>query len=242
MRLGAYVGPAASPARRWPPLRRRGRLRAPPPPLRGQSALSRPPRGGRAGLLGHLAGRPPRRVHRAAGPPVLGRHPGASGVQEPAGPAAPALPRAGRRGAAPGARAHAAALRPRQCPLLSRMLRSGDCPPPTAERPGGRPGRRSARSGSGRGSPATSERRRRARSSARTASPSSARSSGHPGAVCVVPLESDRDHVLMIRQYRGAVDRPLLELPAGKRDVPGEAPDVCAARELEEEIGAEAGG
>ena len=60
-------------------------------------------------------------------------------------------------------------------------------------------------------------------------------------AVCVVPLESDRDHVLLVRQYRAAVDRPLLELPAGKLDVPGEAPEVCAARELAEEVGAEAG-
>ncbi len=62
----------------------------------------------------------------------------------------------------------------------------------------------------------------------------------HPGAVCAVPLEEDRRHVLMIRQYRGAVERPLLELPAGKRDVDGENPEVCAARELVEEIGREA--
>ena len=27
------------------------------------------------------------------------------------------------------------------------------------------------------------------------------------GAVCVVPLESDRDHVLLVRQYRGPVDQ-----------------------------------
>ena len=41
---------------------------------------------GRPGLLGHVARRPAGRVHRAAGPPVLGRHPGPPGVQEPAGP------------------------------------------------------------------------------------------------------------------------------------------------------------
>lgn len=63
----------------------------------------------------------------------------------------------------------------------------------------------------------------------------------HPGAVCAVPLEADRSHVLMIRQYRGAVDRALLELPAGKRDVPDEDPKLCIARELVEEIGQEAG-
>jgi ADP-ribose pyrophosphatase len=59
-------------------------------------------------------------------------------------------------------------------------------------------------------------------------------------AVCVVPLESDREHVLLVRQYRGPVDRALLELPAGKLDVPGEPPELCAARELNEEVGAEA--
>jgi len=63
----------------------------------------------------------------------------------------------------------------------------------------------------------------------------------HPGAVCVVALEDDRRSVLMIRQYRGAVDAALLELPAGKRDVPEEDPAVCAERELAEEIGRVAG-
>ena len=56
-----------------------------------------------------------------------------------------------------------------------------------------------------------------------------------------MPLESDREHVLRVRQYRGPVDQGLLELPAGKLDVPGEAPETCAARELKEEVGAEAG-
>jgi len=59
-------------------------------------------------------------------------------------------------------------------------------------------------------------------------------------AVCVVPLERDLEHVLLVRQYRGPVDRALLELPAGKLDVPGEAPEACAVRELKEEVGAEA--
>jgi 8-oxo-dGTP pyrophosphatase MutT (NUDIX family) len=62
----------------------------------------------------------------------------------------------------------------------------------------------------------------------------------HPGAVCVVPLEGDGHSVLMIRQYRGAVDSFLLELPAGKRDLPDEDPALCASRELVEEIGREA--
>jgi ADP-ribose pyrophosphatase len=59
----------------------------------------------------------------------------------------------------------------------------------------------------------------------------------HPGAVCVVPLDADRRHVILIRQYRAAIDATLLELPAGKLDVPGEPPEQCAARELEEETG-----
>ena len=48
---------------------------------------------GRTAVLGLLRRRSPGRVHRAAGPPVLGRHPGPPGVQEPAGPGPPAVPR-----------------------------------------------------------------------------------------------------------------------------------------------------
>jgi ADP-ribose pyrophosphatase len=59
----------------------------------------------------------------------------------------------------------------------------------------------------------------------------------HPGAVSVVPVVEGGQAVLLVRQYRAAVDRVLLEIPAGKRDVDGEAPEVTAARELEEEVG-----
>jgi ADP-ribose pyrophosphatase len=62
----------------------------------------------------------------------------------------------------------------------------------------------------------------------------------HPGAVVVVPLTAD-ETVLMVRQFRAAVDRDLLEVPAGKRDVAGEATEVTAARELAEEVGRRAG-
>jgi ADP-ribose pyrophosphatase len=62
----------------------------------------------------------------------------------------------------------------------------------------------------------------------------------HPGAVVVVPLTS-AGTVLMVRQYRAAVDAELLELPAGKRDVQGETTEVTAARELAEEVGRQAG-
>ncbi|HLI43543.1 MAG TPA: NUDIX hydrolase [Acidimicrobiales bacterium] len=62
----------------------------------------------------------------------------------------------------------------------------------------------------------------------------------HPGAVCAVPLEEDRNHVLMVRQFRAAAGSGILELPAGKRDVEGEDPRECMARELAEEIGQQA--
>lgn len=62
----------------------------------------------------------------------------------------------------------------------------------------------------------------------------------HPGAVSVVPLTGDGD-VILVRQYRAAVDRVLLEIPAGKRDVAGEEPELTATRELEEEVGMRAG-
>lgn len=57
----------------------------------------------------------------------------------------------------------------------------------------------------------------------------------HPGAVAVVPLIED--DVILIEQHRAAVGRALLEIPAGKLDVPGERRRDTAVRELEEEIG-----
>ena len=57
----------------------------------------------------------------------------------------------------------------------------------------------------------------------------------HPGASAVVPF-LDPKTVLLIRQYRFATDGDLMEIPAGKLD-PGESPEACAARELEEETG-----
>lgn len=59
----------------------------------------------------------------------------------------------------------------------------------------------------------------------------------HPGAVSAVPVLDDGRTVLMTRQYRAPLDRHLLEIPAGKRDVAGEPPVETAARELEEEVG-----
>lgn len=62
----------------------------------------------------------------------------------------------------------------------------------------------------------------------------------HPGAVVVVPV-TERAEAVMVRQYRAAIGDVLLEVPAGKRDVEGEAPEVTAARELAEEVGLAAG-
>jgi 8-oxo-dGTP pyrophosphatase MutT (NUDIX family) len=60
----------------------------------------------------------------------------------------------------------------------------------------------------------------------------------HPGAVSVVPV--DGDEVVLVRQYRAAIDDALLEIPAGKRDKEGEDPETVARRELVEEVGLEA--
>jgi ADP-ribose pyrophosphatase len=60
----------------------------------------------------------------------------------------------------------------------------------------------------------------------------------HPGAVVVVPLlpGDDGPQVLMLRQYRPALDLTILELPAGTRE-PDEPWLLCAQRELREETG-----
>ena len=58
----------------------------------------------------------------------------------------------------------------------------------------------------------------------------------HNGAAAVVPVLDD-GRILMVTQYRNALDRMTLEIPAGKLDVPDEPGIECAARELEEETG-----
>jgi 8-oxo-dGTP pyrophosphatase MutT (NUDIX family) len=61
----------------------------------------------------------------------------------------------------------------------------------------------------------------------------------HPGAVAVVPVTTTGG-VLMVRQFRVAIGRELLEIPAGTRDVEGEPPEQTALRELAEEVGVRA--
>ncbi len=56
----------------------------------------------------------------------------------------------------------------------------------------------------------------------------------HPGSVVLIPMPDDR-HVVLIRQYRYALDQWIWELPAGSLE-PGEDPVAAAARECEEEV------
>ena len=169
------------------------------------------------------------RVHRARRPPLLGRHAGPSGVQEPPRPSAPAVPRSRRR------RPHA----PRRA---------------RAERRSGAGTRRCRRTAAG--FRHLEDRLvhqglvwdvvRRPTSRVPTASRSSATSCARPGAVGVVPL--------LVRRRRRQPDRGagarstgrrttgcIVEIPAGMCDVEGEPPEETARRELAEEVGLAAG-
>ena len=66
----------------------------------------------------------------------------------------------------------------------------------------------------------------------------------HPGAAAVIPFLGDPrgadPDVVLIRQFRHAADGYIWEIPAGRLD-PGEMPEACARRELQEEAGMTAG-
>lgn len=57
----------------------------------------------------------------------------------------------------------------------------------------------------------------------------------HPGAACVIPFLDD-ERIVLVRQFRHAAGGFLVEAPAGKLE-PGEEPEDCARREVEEETG-----
>ena len=62
----------------------------------------------------------------------------------------------------------------------------------------------------------------------------------HKGAAAVVAVQED-GNLLMVRQYRNALDRETLEIPAGGLNGEDEPTDLAAARELEEETAYKAG-
>ena len=65
-----------------------------------------------------------------------------------------------------------------------------------------------------------------------------------PGAVAAVPLVFDAEgnpSVVLVRQYRPPYERPIIEIPAGMRDVDDEPTEETARRELIEEVGLAAG-
>lgn len=57
----------------------------------------------------------------------------------------------------------------------------------------------------------------------------------HPGAVAIIPITKE-GKIVLVEQYRKALERSLIETPAGKLE-PGESPEITARRELEEETG-----
>lgn len=59
----------------------------------------------------------------------------------------------------------------------------------------------------------------------------------HPGGVCVAAI-TEKNELLMVRQFRYPYMENVLEIPAGKRDKGNESPLECGKRELKEETGA----
>ena len=59
---------------------------------------------------------------------------------------------------------------------------------------------------------------------------------GNKGAAAVLPVMND-GKIIMVRQYRNAIDRETVEIPAGGLNTPDEPTKDAAARELEEETG-----
>ena len=219
MRLGAYIGQAGARLGRWPRLRRRRWCTS------GTATATRSTPATAPGwrrpawcCSGTLARRPAGRVHRAARPPVLGRHPGPPGVQEPAGPSPPAVRGPGRRrpgaGRGPGApparhrrscRRSVSSARPRSCAGTLIQVAAA------------------------------------AASKAPTGSAFERDIVHHPGAVVVVPLTADADGAHgppVPGRHRRRAARDSRPASATSH---GEPTEVTAARELAEEVGRRAG-
>ncbi len=57
----------------------------------------------------------------------------------------------------------------------------------------------------------------------------------HSGAVGIVAITENKE-IILVKQYRKAIEKSILEIPAGKLEI-GETPRECAQRELREETG-----
>ncbi|RDY28747.1 NUDIX hydrolase [Romboutsia weinsteinii] len=57
----------------------------------------------------------------------------------------------------------------------------------------------------------------------------------HGGAVGIVAI-TDNNKILLVKQFRKAIEKEIVEIPAGKLEI-GENPKDCAIRELQEETG-----
>lgn len=57
----------------------------------------------------------------------------------------------------------------------------------------------------------------------------------HPGAVAIIAV-TPQNRLILVRQFRKALEKTILEIPAGKLEA-GEDPVQCARRELQEETG-----
>ncbi len=236
---GLVCGPAGGGVEGRRRLRHHGGVRAPPPPLRGQPPLPVQARGRRPALLGHVGRRGAGGVRGAARAPILGGDTGPSRVQEPPGPAPSPVPGAAGRRPGPSRGSPAPPHRHRRR-RRCRALRSSGPSVPAPEGPAQGP---SAAGFRHLGDEVRFEGWRISVVEARFAAPDGAVFTRdvvrHPGAVAVVPVTA-HGTALLVRQYRGALDRLLLEIPAGTRDVPGEEPEMTARRELEEEVGVRA--
>ena len=186
-------------------------------------------RGGRAGVLGHLARRPPGRVRRAAATCTRSSSARRRTPSSRAGPTA--RTRCSRRSCA-AARERAEGRAPRLPHRARRRAGRPDRVTRCADEPAFRVVGSTTRRDAG-----FLDARRGCASTAPDGEAFDAYVVRHPGAVVVVPVDDDRGTCCSCASTASRSARELLEVPAGKRDVDGEPPEATARRELEEEIG-----